>query len=219
MIVGEIVLKTFFLCVVMLAFFAVGVIGVPYFIISENNTGKYYSENGETVICTVVKAERSFRTKAQSVTVAFEDDNGNVISARLKNAGITAYSEGDSVEVYVLPDDTADVWLINEPKSSRLVKYVIYGILFLLGVSMPFIAAFTIYENKLINAAGKDVTGVIINVRINGNGYKIADIMFPTENGDVIERDISVKKYHRSGDNVAITYAYSGRGKLHWRFK
>lgn len=197
------------------ALFVFGVIVLPHGLYEDYQKNKNYTENGYTVECRAVSVGGTLKHK--TVTAEYTDRDGKAHTAEFTSR-VGSVGVGSTFTAYLLPDAPDEPWV--EYDSGDIAFVVIFGgILFLLGISTPFMVVASIKENKLLDAEGKTVVGTIIATHVNSNGFKTGVIMFDTERGENRAEGVALEKYQDFGDDVQMEYVYDKKGKIHWRMK
>lgn len=208
-------MKKFIAFLAMAAVFVFGVILLPRGLYDDYRKNKDYTENGYTVECKAIRVGGTLKHK--TVTAEYIDRDGNSHTVDFTSR-VGSVGEGSTFTAYLLPDAPNEPWVKYE--SDDIVFMALFGgMLFLLGISMPFAAVGMHKENKLLDAEGKTAVGTIIQTDINRNGFKTGVIMFDTDRGEERAEGVPLEKYHRFGDDVQMEYAYDKKGRIHWRMK
>lgn len=201
--------------IVLVMFFGVCCIYIPFISYMEYRTYKDYTENGYQVECTAIEVKGTKKTR--EITAEYTDRDGMSHTYTLRKA-YAAINAGDRFTALVLPDEP-DKFFIKYNLGDIIVRVIIYGLLFLAGLSLPVFFLYTRKESKLLGERGRPVTGTIVKTFYQGRNLRCGIAAFETERGTEYTEEMIIKSYQHEGDSIELIYCYDDKGKLRWRQK
>ena len=201
--------------IVAVIFSGVCCIYIPVISYMEYSTYKDYTENGYQVECTAIAVQGTKKTR--EVTAEYTDRDGVPHTYTLRKA-YAVINAGDKFTALVLPDEPDKFW-IKYDLGDIIVRVIIYGILFLAGLSLPLFFIFTRRESRLLKERGRPVKATIVKAYNQGRNLRCGIAVFETERGTEHTEEMLLKNYQREGDSIDLIYCYNDKGKLCWQLK